>query len=124
MKKFLLWAGAAIVLSVAAGGLWAFARHESRPTATPGPEAEAFAQAMLDAVNIKAWKRTGAVRFEFGSRHKLLWDRERGFARVAWEDTEVDLEIASKRGIPKVGGKVIEGAKAAELLGVAAPEER
>ena len=116
MKRILIWGGGLLVLLLVGGGIWAFSRHEPRPAATPGPEAEAFARAMMDAVDIEAWKRTGAVSFRFGGRHQLLWDRQRGFARVGWGDHEVDLDVGSKRGIARVAGEEVPEAQAAELL--------
>jgi hypothetical protein len=72
------------------------ARHAPTLT-TPGPEAEALAREMVQAVGGDAWERTGAVAWRlFG--HDYLWDRGRGLTRVEWGNTRVLLDIGKQTG--------------------------
>ncbi len=60
----------------------------------------------MAAAGYEGWQKTGAVAFSFRGKHHHLWDRERGFVRVAYGDTVVWLDLASRRGVVKVDGKV------------------
>ncbi len=74
------------------------ALDEPLPTGASGAEADARARRMMAAVDADAWARTGAVRFVFAGRNHHLWDRTRGFAKVAWGDTEVIFDVSTRRG--------------------------
>lgn len=100
-------AAAVVVLGVTA---FAGAVHRPRPAGERGPEAEALARRMIDAVDGAAWERTGAVRWTFAGQHQHLWDRRRGLARVRWGDVEVLLHAGRPvgrawRGDARVGGE-------------------
>ena len=84
-----------------------------RPQAAPGPEAEALADAMLEALDAPAWESTGAVRWTFavsGMTH--LWDRERQFAEVRFGSNVVIVDLNTREGV------VVEGdtSKSEELV--------
>jgi hypothetical protein len=88
-----------VILLVLATGLlvlWAGLRHSPTPT-TPGPEAEALAKEMVQAVDGDAWSRTGAVRWRVQWRAHL-WDRQRSLARVEWRGNRVLLDVNTKKG--------------------------
>ena len=89
MKKwFLIILGAMVALVLlVVGGLW-FA-SEPRPRGSEGQAADALAHSMQKAVNLQAWEQTGAVKWNFGGRHQLLWDRTRGLVDVRWEGQRV-----------------------------------
>ncbi|MEM6455160.1 MAG: hypothetical protein AAF772_08710 [Acidobacteriota bacterium] len=79
-----------------------------RPTGTAGAEADALARRMMDAVDVDAWQRTGAVQWVFAKRQTHLWDRQRGFARVAWGgEREVLLDLATRDGVATVRGQAV-----------------
>ena len=85
-----------LVLVVGLLGLWAGLRHAPTPTSA-GPEAEALAKEMVQAVDGDAWSRTGAVRWRVQGRSHL-WDRQRGLARVEWRGNRVLLDVNSRKG--------------------------
>lgn len=102
-------------LAVVAGALLALAAltlalHRPRPVGQPGPEAEALARRMVEAVDGAAWERTGAVRWTFAGVNQHLWDRRRCLARVRTGDVEVLLEAGApvgrawRRGARLTGG--------------------
>ena len=101
----------AIVLVVLTGGLivtgWIL--HEPRPRGEPGPEADALASRMEEAVNVEAWERTGAVRWTFAGTHEHLWDRERDVVRVRWEDNEVLTHAGEASGRAYRNGREVTG---------------
>lgn len=85
------------------------ALHSPRPVSPPGPEADALARRMIDAVDGAAWARTGAVRWTFVGIYTHLWDRRRGLARVRWGDKEVLLRAGSPVGRAWRGGARVRG---------------
>ncbi|MFI5289455.1 MAG: hypothetical protein ACHQ17_07390 [Polyangia bacterium] len=90
--------------------------HHSPTVTTPGPDAEALAHTMLKSVDADAWARTGAVRWRFAN-HQHLWDRTRGLERVRWGDHEVLLDLATREGSTREGGREItERSEHARLL--------
>src|SRR5438477_12794633 len=75
--------GLAIALGVlvAAAVALAFALRHPMPEGTPGTESDALARAVEEAVNVPAWKATGAVRWSFRGEGDHLWDRRRNVDR-------------------------------------------
>jgi len=110
--------GAGITLTVAIVGcvVTGLVVHEDRPTGESGAEADALARRLTAAVNGGAWERTGAVRWTFREANEHLWDRERGYARVRWDDFEVLLRTGDQTGVALEGGRVVDGSAADELL--------
>jgi hypothetical protein len=86
------------------------------PTGKTGPEAEALAQAMLDATNDQAWQQVGAVSWNFRGAQDHLWDRQRHYGRIRWENIEVLINLSDRSGIVKVDGSQITGEEATAHL--------
>ena len=89
---------------------------EPRPEGAPGPEADALARRIQAAVDVEAWERTAAVRWNFADRYEHLWDRRRQLARVKWEETVVWLDLTTKEGVAKQGGETLAGPAAEAAL--------
>jgi hypothetical protein len=86
-----------VALFVAALVFIGVTAHHAPTVTTPGPEAEALAREMVQAVGGDAWERTGAVTWRmFG--HAYLWDRPRGLVRVEWGKTRVLLDVNKQSG--------------------------
>lgn len=81
--------------------------NESLPKGKTGPEADALAQKVLTAINKTAWDTTGAVSWNFAGRHEHLWDRDRHFAEVKWEDYRVLVNINEISGVAYKGGEAL-----------------
>lgn len=94
----------------------AAAIHRARPAGVEGPEAEALARRMVEAVDGEAWRRTGAVRWTFAGSNRHLWDRRRGLARVRWGQVEVLLRAGAPAGRAWRGGQRVRGAEEGALL--------
>lgn len=88
----------------------AVALSEPRPVAPPGPEADALARRMEAAIGADAWARTGAVRFTFAGRHRWLWDRFGGRARLERGDRRVLFRTADRHGVAFEEGVPLRGA--------------
>lgn len=71
---------------------------------------------MIAAVGGEAWARTGAVRWTFAGRHRHLWDRARGYARVRWDDVDARLRLGDRSGVVTRGGRRLEPEEARALL--------
>lgn len=113
-RRWIFWVVGALALLLSLGVVVFWARSEPRPSGTPGPAADALARKMQRAVNHEAWERTGAVRWVFGGKHRLLWDRERGLVEVRWEDERVALRLSDKSGLVFHAG-IARGASEREL---------
>ncbi|MEM9718608.1 MAG: hypothetical protein AAGA10_05150 [Bacteroidota bacterium] len=90
--------------------------HQSLPKGETGPEAEALAQKMLQAINKEAWDSTGAVSWSFMGINHYLWDRERHWVEVKWEDKRVLLRIDEKTGLAWIGEASVENQEEKEKM--------
>lgn len=116
MKRTLKWTGAilvALLLAAVIAGWWV---SEPRPTGTAGPAADALARKMEAAVDRAAWDRTGAIRWTFMGQHHYLWDKNRGFVSVAWDDHRVLLRTGDQTGRAWTGDVEVEGTSAEKLV--------
>lgn len=117
LKKVLKWAGIVVGILVLALGITLAVAHEGRPEgARPGPEAEALAERMEQAVDVEAWASTGAVRWTFAGVNAHLWDRRRHVARVRTGDTEALLHVGGPHGAAFRAGRRVHGEEAREIL--------
>lgn len=80
----------------------------SLPPSVPGPEAEALAERMLAAINLKAWnEQTAAAEWAFRGKRRTLWDRKRQLIQVTWDQNDVRFDKRSMKGIVRQAGKVV-----------------
>ena len=84
---------------------------DARPAGEAGPAAEALAARLEAAVNLPAWRRTGAVRWTFAGVNEHLWDRRRGLARVVSSERRVLLRLKDQRGRAWRGETELSGAE-------------
>lgn len=108
MKRALKWVALVVAVLVIALVAIVIIANKPRPQGNASEAADALARKVQDAMRLDAWQATGAVRFGFGGRNAHLWDRERGFARVAWDDVEVLLDTHDQGGIARRGGAVVD----------------
>ncbi|MEM7109416.1 MAG: hypothetical protein AAF519_14415 [Bacteroidota bacterium] len=104
MKKLLYTIFALPILILAAY----FALNERLPYGETGPEAEALANKMLNAVNIQGWDSIAVLQWTFRDAHHFLWDKRRNLVQVQWENKRVLLDPSSKDGLAWVDGRPIE----------------
>ncbi|MEM1418055.1 MAG: hypothetical protein AAGH15_24375 [Myxococcota bacterium] len=103
-----LLVGGCLLTAVIAGAI----ADAPRPVAIEGRDPEPLAARVEAAVDLAAWERTGAVRWDFGGRHQHLWDRRRSLAEVRWGDTVARIRLADRSGEAYEAGERLEGAAA------------
>ncbi len=112
-KKILLVLLATILLLLAGGYLYL---NEPLPSGNTGPQADALAEKMLAAIHHQNWDSTGAVAWTFrGARHHL-WDKNRHFARVRWDNYEVLVDINNRTGIARQNKERLSEEQAEPLI--------
>lgn len=116
MRKVLLWTGAILGFLIIAALVAGLIINESLPEGKEGPEADALARKMLDAINKDAWDTTGVVQWTFADIHHFLWDRNRHFVEVKWNKKDVLLNTKTLKGRAWDNEVLLEGgAKAAAI---------
>jgi len=98
MKKFLriaslIFLGLILVLFV-----FYLLKNESLPEGKAGPEADELAMKMMESLNYEAWQSTPEVSWVFKGIHSYEWNREQHMVNVKWDDHEVMLDPANKKG--------------------------
>jgi hypothetical protein len=114
--RILAWIGGVLVVLVLALAITLAVLHEPRPEGASGAAAEALAHRIERAVDREAWERTGAVRFDFDGRQQHLWDLERDFSRVRWDDVEVLQRLDRRDGVALENGQRVGEERRAELV--------
>jgi hypothetical protein len=114
-SKFKRWPWILVFLLLVLAGAY-LAYSEPRPEGEMGPAADALARDMMQAVNVDAWHRTGAVRWSFRGQRHHLWDRQRQLAQVAWDDVEVLVNLSDQSGRAWQSGQEVSGEKADKLV--------
>ncbi|MEM1319770.1 MAG: hypothetical protein AAGG75_05900 [Bacteroidota bacterium] len=116
MKKFFKILGILIAtILILIGFLWLYA-HEPEPTGKVSPEADRMAEAMMAAVNKPAWDTTHYVHWTFAGRETFLWDRQRNYIDVKWQNKRVLLDINTLSGIAWQEDQKMEGEAAEQLI--------
>lgn len=112
LKYLAIFLGVIIALLVIAY----FVYNEPLPKGERGPAADALANKMLKAVNKAAWDTTDVVQWSFRGEHDYIWDKQRHFTQVKWENKEILVNLNTVEGIAKVSGKVVEGEEGKTLV--------
>lgn len=104
------------VLGLVGLGILLAVLHEPLPAGTPGPDADALATRMVEAVDGEAWNQTGAVAWNFGGRRAHLWDRTRQFDRFESGDLVVLIDLQTQGGVASRAGEPLAGAALDQAL--------
>lgn len=96
-----------------------YALERPLPEGDPGPDAEALADRMLAAIGKAAWDTTGAIAWRFRGGHTYVWDRERNFVSVSWDNHRVLLAPDQGKGIAYRNGERVPDEQAWSLVGEA-----
>ena len=93
IKKLFKFIGLlALVLAIGYGVLY-YLYNEPLPTGESGPEADALAYRMLDALNYKNYNNTNVLEWSFRGDHHYKWDRRKEIVSVSWDDITVHLDL-------------------------------
>lgn len=110
--KALKWILIVVVVLTAIGFITYWIVDKPLPEGEPGVKAENLADKMLAAVNDSAWKQTGVVSWNFANRHQHIWDKDRHFAKVIWDNYEIYVDLNTITGKAVVKGKQIKDSAA------------
>ncbi|WP_375577949.1 hypothetical protein ABWH96_12940 [Marivirga tractuosa] len=106
--KVLKW----ILIVLVALGLIGFIAYlvvdEDLPQGEKGEKAEQLADKTLEAVNDSAWQEIAVVKWSLGGINNLVWDKERHWAKVSWDNYDVFIKLDSKTGVAYAKGKKVE----------------
>ena len=80
------------MLAIGYGVLY-YLYNEPLPTGESGPEADALAYRMLDALNYKNYNNTNVLEWSFRGDHHYKWDRRKEIVSVSWDDITVHLDL-------------------------------
>ncbi len=95
MKRILrIIAGLALLLLIG-GAITFFILNEPLPQGTPGPEAEALAIKMQEAVGADALEeKTGVLSWTFANKNHYVWDPKRNLVEVKFGNSRVLLNLS------------------------------
>ena len=94
MKKFLKVTAALILLGILTLVIMAWASNEELPQGHAGPEADALALKMLQALNVEAYKNTQFLEWSYqGGKNQYAWDKNNGLVSVKWDEVQVNLNL-------------------------------
>ena len=72
--------------------------NEPLPVGKQGPEAEALAHKMLNALNFEAYKETRYLEWSFKKgKHRYNWDKNLGRVWVQWDGYKIHLWLKNKK---------------------------
>lgn len=116
MKKLFKWLGIILISLIAIIAIIGFIANEPLPEGQASPEADAMAQKMLQAIDHPAWDTTTWTKWTFPGPHHYIWDKNRNFVQVEWEDINVVFHTKTKTGIATKNGTVLEGLEKDKLI--------
>ncbi len=118
-KKYRWWKRIGIVIGgLAIIGVVAFLLlNEKMPKGKTGPEAEALAKKIEQAIGKAAWDTTEVVQWTFKDSHTFLWDKKRHWVQVNWNDCEALIRIDSVDGrVWDNGEEILDESKKRKLI--------
>jgi hypothetical protein len=106
--KILKWIFIVLIILGIAGYVSYLVLDEEIPQGDKGEKAEQLADKMLAAVNDSAWQEIAVISWDFSGRHQLVWDKNRHWAKVSWDNYDVFLKLDSKKGVAFAKGRKVE----------------
>lgn len=93
LKKLFKILGILIILAFISYGVLYYLYNKPIPTGESGPEADALAYRMLDALNYKNFNNTKILEWSFRGDHHYKWDKEKEIVTVTWDNTILHLDL-------------------------------
>ncbi|WMN10950.1 hypothetical protein QYS49_36620 [Marivirga salinae] len=106
--KILKWIFIVLIVLGLVGYITYLVLDEELPQGEKGAKAEQLADKMLAAVNDSAWQEIAIVEWDYAGKHHLVWDKDRHWAKVSWENYDVFIKLDSKEGVAFAKGKKVE----------------
>lgn len=76
-------------------GFLYYSYNEPLPQGVSGPEADALAYRMLDALHYKEYNRAKILEWSFRDEHFYLWNKEKARVNIKWDAYMIDLDLIS-----------------------------
>ena len=108
MKKIALIILAILAILVIGTGIFLYFQNEPRPTGQAGPEADAMAEKMMEAVNSEAWDSLAYISWSFPGGHNYVWNKKENVVRVSWNDNAVVLNTRQVDGKAYQNGALVK----------------
>jgi hypothetical protein len=83
--------------------------NEKLPAGEIGEKAETLTNKMFVAIDKTAWDSTKFIQWNFRDAHDYLWDKERNWVNIKWDDNEVFLNLNEITGVAYQSGELLEG---------------
>lgn len=112
MKKFLI--GVAVIAGFAFLALLIL--DKPLPEGNAGPDAEALAEKMLEAIGYEAWEKIPYVAWSFRDAHHYVWDKKNHISSVKWDDYEAVINLNTISGRATKGGVELNGTELDEAV--------
>lgn len=109
IKRILKWLGIGLLVLILAIVIAIPVASKKRPVGTPGPEADAMARKMQQAVQVDKWNEIRFVKWNFLGQHDFLWDKFANIARVEWGPYQVYIDGGTLEGKVTKNGEVVSG---------------
>lgn len=106
--KILKWIIIVLIVLGLIGYITYLVLDEELPQGQKGEKAEQLTDKMLAAVNDSAWQEIAIVEWDYVGGHHLVWDKDRHWAKVSWENYDVFIKLDSKEGVAFAKGKKVE----------------
>ncbi|NND93600.1 MAG: hypothetical protein HKN45_01975 [Flavobacteriales bacterium] len=116
MKKALKIGGILLLVGIAAFFYLRKSQGMEMPTGSPGTEAEALAQKMMDACNASAWENTRFITWDFAGRNSYVWDRSEGKVEVVSGESRAVIYTSTQEGLAWDSEKELSGGEKKEAL--------
>lgn len=111
--KLIIWTlGVMIMLGLIAG--WIL--HKPLPEGESGPEAEALADRVLEAINYTAYDTLEIISWSYPRGHHYSWDKKHNRVQVMWDHYEVHLNPDSLTGTAYANGVLLQGEDEADAV--------
>lgn len=95
LKKLIKFLGILTLIIIVGFGILYYVYNEPLPKGESGPEADALAYRMLDALNYEKFNNSKILEWSFRDEHTYKWDREKATVHVTWGEFMVDLDLIS-----------------------------
>lgn len=112
MKKFLI----TTLFIVAAAAIAYLVIDDSLPEGKAGPDAEALAEKMLNAIGHQAWEKIPFVAWSFRDAHHYVWDKKNHVSSVKWDDYVAVIYLNTITGRATKGGVELSGTQLNEAV--------
>lgn len=109
IKKLAIWIGGLLALFIAIGVGVYLAYDKPLPTGQEGPEAEALADKMLEALNYEAYQKLNTIQWTFYRNHTFIWNKKDNIVTAKWDDYEITFSPENKSGTVLKNGTILEG---------------